>query len=50
VRAALEGDLQHIPAYVLGETARAFELYMAPLTADERCILADGCLINFYKH
>ena len=22
----------------------------APLTADERKILADGCLINFYKH
>ena len=21
-----------------------------PLTADERKILADGCLINFYKH
>jgi aconitate hydratase len=50
VRAALEGDLQHISAYVLGETVRAFELYIAPLTADERRILADGCLINFYKH
>ncbi len=50
VRAALKGDLQDIKAYVLGDTVREFSLYMAPLTADERKILADGCLINFYKH
>ena len=50
VRAALQGDLQDIKAYVLGDTVKAFDLYMAPLTTDERQILADGCLINFYKH
>ena len=50
VRAALKGDLQDIKAYVLGDTVKEFSLYMAPLTADERKILADGCLINFYKH
>jgi len=50
VREALKGDLQDIKAYVLGDTAKEFSLYMAPLTADERKILADGCLINFYKH
>ena len=50
VREALKGDLQSIKAYVLGETVKEFELYMAPLTTDERQILADGCLINFYKH
>ena len=50
VREALKGDLQNIKAYVLGDTAKEFSLYMAPLTADERKILADGCLINFYKH
>ena len=50
VREALKGDLQSIKAYVLGDTVKEFELYMAPLTADERRILADGCLINFYKH
>ena len=50
VRKALQGDLQDIPAYVLGkDTAKPFTLYMAPLTPDERQILADGCLINFYK-
>ena len=32
------------------DTTKEFSLYMAPLTADERKILADGCLINFYKH
>ena len=50
VREALKGDLQSIKAYVLGNTVKEFELYMAPLTTDERQILADGCLINFYKH
>ena len=50
IREALKGDLQNIKAYVLGDTAKEFSLYMAPLTADERKILADGCLINFYKH
>ena len=50
VRQVLEGDLQNIPAYVLGEKVLPFALYMAPLTADERRILADGCLINYYKH
>ena len=50
VREALKGDLQNIKAYVLGDTVKEFELYMASLTTDERQILADGCLINFYKH
>jgi aconitate hydratase len=47
---ALEGDLAHIPAYVLGAVPKAFVLKIAPLTTDERQILADGCLINYYKH
>ena len=34
---------------VLVKEVKPFALYMAPLTADERQILADGCLINFYK-
>ena len=50
VREVLKGDLQNIKAYVLGDTVKEFELYMAPLTTDERQIPADGCLINFYKH
>ena len=50
VREALKGDLQNIKAYVLGDSVKELSLYMAPLTADERKILADGCLINFYKN
>ena len=50
VREALKGDLKDIKAYMLGDAPKAFDLYMAPLTDDERQILADGCLINFYKH
>ncbi len=51
VREVIKGDLSDIKAYVLGENGPvAFSLSIAPLTADERRILADGCLINFYKH
>ena len=51
-RALLAEDrLESIPAYVLGENGpKAFSLSIAPLTADERQILLDGCLINYYKH
>ena len=49
-RKALAGDLSEIAAYVLGDQPAAFTLSIAPLTSDERQILADGCLINFYKH
>ena len=50
IRKALAGDLSGITAYVLGDQPAAFQLSIAPLTGDERQILADGCLINFYKH
>ena len=50
IRKALAGDLSAIPAYVLRpEGPVAFTLSIAALTDDERQILADGCLINFYK-
>ncbi len=45
----LSGDMKDIKAYVLGDAPKAFSLYIAPLTADERNILSDGCLINYYK-
>ena len=50
VRRALEEDARSLPAYVIREgKAIAFTLTLAALTADERQILLDGCLINFYK-
>ncbi len=48
-RDILKGDMQNIKAYVLGKTVKEFKLYIAPLTQDEREILKDGCLINYYK-
>ena len=51
IRARLEqNQLSDIPAWVLGKGGpRPFTLTIAPLTADERQILLDGCLINYYK-
>ena len=49
-RAILEkGEISSIPAYVLGDEAKEFTLSIAALTDDERQILLDGCLINYYK-
>ncbi len=52
IKQALEqNDLKQIPAYLLGkETVTPIILYVSPLTQDERLILLEGCLINFYKH
>lgn len=52
IRAKLAaGQLKNIPAYVVGSGApRPFTLSIAALTDDERQILLDGCLINYYKH
>ena len=51
VREALAGDLSCVKAYVLSlEGPLEFHMSLAPLTADERQILLDGCLINYYKH
>ena len=52
IKQALEKDfLQSIPAYVLKEDGcHAISLHIAPLTVDERQILLDGCLINYYKN
>lgn len=50
VRQVLAGDISHIKAYVLGENPREIELSIAPMTQDEREILLDGCLMNYYKN
>ena len=50
-RAALDGDLADIPAYVVsGEGApRELHLHIAPMTPEEREIVKAGCLINFNR-
>ena len=50
IRSALDGDLAHIPAYVLRD-GRAVEiaLYCKDMTENERAIVKAGCLINFNR-
>ena len=49
IRAALDGDMTNIPAYVLGETIRPLTLAIAPLTDEEKEIIRCGSLINYNR-
>ncbi len=46
---AIDGDMQSIKAYVLGDEVKEIELYIAPMTEDEKKIVKAGCLINFNR-
>ena len=46
---AMEGDMQSIKAYALGDEVKEIELYIAPMTEDEKKIVKAGCLINFNR-
>ncbi len=46
---AMDGDMQSIKAYVLGDEVKEIELYIAPMTDDEKKIVKAGCLINFNR-
>ena len=46
---AMDGDMQSIKAYVLGDEVKEIELYIAPMTEDEKKIFKAGCLINFNR-
>ena len=52
VRQALLQAAERIPAYAVAPDGAVtpLTLRLGALTADERQILADGCLINYYKH
>ena len=50
IRKALEAGEEQIKGYVLqGEEKQEIQLYMQGLTAEERQILLDGCLMNYYR-
>ncbi len=49
IREAVEQKKTEIPAYVAGDGMREFTLRMGELTDDERQIILDGCLINYYR-
>ena len=55
IRAALDGDLKNIKAYVLGSgekdiPVKTLDLYIADMTAEERKIVKAGCLINYNRN
>lgn len=49
IRAALDGNMEQIPAYVIGETVRPLTLAIAPMTEEEKEIIRCGSLINFNR-
>lgn len=50
IRKAIEEKAAVIKAYVVKDTPVEFNLKIGDLTDDERKIILDGCLINFYRN
>lgn len=50
IREAVEGGTTEIKAYVVGDSLKEFTLKLGEMTDDERTIILDGCLINYYRH
>ena len=51
VRKAVEDKAEVIQAYTVTENGlKGFALKLGDLTDDERKIILDGCLINYYRH
>jgi aconitate hydratase len=51
IRTAVKEKKSEIPAYVVkGEELVPFTLRLGEMTDDERQIILDGCLINYYRH
>ena len=49
-KAALDGDMNDIKTYVLGDTVQEISLYIADMTEDEKKIVKAGCLINYNRN
>ncbi len=49
IREAVEKKAEKIKAYAIGDAVVEFDLALGDLTDDERTILTEGCLINYYK-
>ena len=50
IRKAVEEKAAVIKAYVVKDELIEFDLKIGDLTDDERKIILDGCLINFYRN
>ena len=49
IREAVEQKRSEITVYSAADGMRAFTLRLGELTDDERQIILDGCLINYYR-
>ena len=49
IREAVEAGKTEVRAYVVGDTLKEFTLGLGEMTADEREIILEGCLINYYR-
>ena len=50
IKAALDGDMKDIRAYVIGNEVKEIRLYIADMTPDEKKIVKAGSLINFNRN
>ena len=50
IKAALDGDMKDIKAYVIGKETKELSLYIADMTDDEKKIVQAGCLINYNRN
>ena len=49
IQDAIKNKVSVLKAYVANKDMKEFELKLDELTDDERQIILDGCLINYYK-
>lgn len=49
IKRIIEANGREVKAYVVGDRLKEFTLNLGDMTADERQILLDGCLINYYR-
>lgn len=49
IKEALDGDMQDIKAYIVGDELKEISLYIAPMTNEEKAIVKAGCLINYNR-
>lgn len=49
IREAVENKETEVKAFVVGDNLKEFTLKLGEMTDDERTIILDGCLINYYR-
>lgn len=49
IKEGIQNKVTEIKAYIVGESLKEFTLHLGELTEDEREIILEGCLINYYR-